>query len=63
MLNEFIGLFLGAFDYFIPVDAFAREEYRQVLIIVVTALSILSATLIVAECIKGVFGAFWRSYK
>lgn len=63
MLNEVIALFVGAFNQFVDVDFYAYDEYLAILIIVVSALVLVTALAVVCTCIKAVFGAFWHSMK
>lgn len=62
MLNDFIALFVGAFNQFAP-DSPLADEYRMILIIIISALVILVSGLLMAEMIKAVFHAFWNSFK
>lgn len=62
MLNEFISIFLGAYNDLIPDFAY-KEEYAAVLVIVVSALSIIMVCMFGVSIIRGVLANFLRGFE
>lgn len=63
MLNDFIGLFLGAFNFFFNDYTSLENEYRYILVIIVSALTIICVSLVMIELIKATFIGLFRTFK
>lgn len=62
MLNDFISIFLGAYNNLIPDFAY-KEEYAAILVIVVSALSIIMVSMFGVSIVRGVLSNFLRGYE
>ncbi|MCQ2744641.1 MAG: hypothetical protein MJ230_07625 [bacterium] len=62
MLIDFISIFLGAYNDLIPEYAY-KEEYASILVIVVSALSIIMVTMFGVSIVRGVLSNFLRGFE
>lgn len=60
MLNDFFNLWLGAYNYFVSSDSFAYDEYKQIYLIIISAVTILGCFLVMAEICKGFISVICR---
>lgn len=60
MLIEFFDLWLGAYNYFVSADSYAYEEYKQIYLIMVSAITILGCFLVMSEICKGFISVICR---
>lgn len=63
MLNDFIALFLGAFNYFFNDFTSLENEYRYILVIIVSALTIICVSLTMVELIKATLIGLFRTFR
>lgn len=62
MMNDFISLFLGAMNDLLAENPYL-QEYQCILVIVISALSVLMITCVTCELIKAIANSFLRGFE
>ena len=63
MLNDFIALFVGAYNEFMPADASCHDWLLGCLIIAIAGTVVIGCFSVVCAALVGIMKAFWKGVK